>query len=95
MVNDTFIIIYTDSTKKLILQIFTASDTQPTQTLVIYEQQSAYILSLKLQPSEEAQDGSWHSFLLKGRDDLRLDGRIMQLLRMDPWPWVLELGPGQ
>ncbi len=31
---------------------------------------------------EEAQDGSWHSFLLKGRDDLRLDGRIMQLLRM-------------
>ena len=32
--------------------------------------------------AKEAQDGSWHSFLLKGRDDLRLDGRIMQLLRM-------------
>lgn len=35
-------------------------------------------------PTEEAQDGSWHSFLLKGRDDLRQDGRIMQLLRMAP-----------
>ena len=34
--------------------------------------------------TKEAQDGSWHSFLLKGRDDLRLDGRIMQLLRMVP-----------
>ena len=34
--------------------------------------------------TQEAEDGSWHSFLLKGRDDLRLDGRIMQLLRMAP-----------
>eukprot|EP00435_Cladocopium_sp_Y103_P046562 s102_g13.t1 len=43
------------------------------------------LLSTKTKPKKldfEAQDGSWHSFLLKGRDDLRLDGRIMQLLRM-------------
>ena len=41
---------------------------------------------------EEAQDGSWHSFLLKGRDDLRLDGRIMQLLRMVTWFLILQVG---
>ena len=44
-----------------------------------------YICITGYRSPEEAQDGSWHSFLLKGRDDLRLDGRIMQLLRMVSW----------
>ncbi|CAJ1380493.1 unnamed protein product [Effrenium voratum] len=47
--------------------------------------QNVQLLSTKTKPKKlsfEAEDGSWHSFLLKGRDDLRLDGRIMQLLRM-------------
>ncbi|CAE7455648.1 smg-1, partial [Symbiodinium microadriaticum] len=42
------------------------------------------MLSTKTKPKKldfEAQDGSWHSFLLKGHDDLRLDGLLMQLLR--------------
>ncbi|CAK9032960.1 Serine/threonine-protein kinase Smg1 [Durusdinium trenchii] len=44
-----------------------------------------HLLSTKTKPKKlsfEAQDGTWHSFLLKGSDDLRLDGRIMQLLQM-------------
>ncbi|CAE8617738.1 unnamed protein product [Polarella glacialis] len=46
--------------------------------------QRVHLLSTKTKPKKldfEAQDGSLHTFLLKGRDDLRLDSRIMQLLQ--------------
>ena len=43
-----------------------------------------HMLSTKTKPKKfdfEAADGTCHVFLLKGRDDLRLDSRIMQLLQ--------------
>eukprot|EP00929_Paragymnodinium_shiwhaense_P022435 TRINITY_DN14335_c0_g1_i4.p1 TRINITY_DN14335_c0_g1~~TRINITY_DN14335_c0_g1_i4.p1 ORF type:complete len:3858 (+),score=1191.46 TRINITY_DN14335_c0_g1_i4:138-11711(+) len=43
-----------------------------------------HLLSTKTKPKKlefETADGSVHAFLLKGRDDLRLDGRLMQLLQ--------------
>ncbi|CAK0856421.1 unnamed protein product [Prorocentrum cordatum] len=43
-----------------------------------------HMLSTKTKPKKlefQAPDGTDHAFLLKGRDDLRLDGRIMQLLQ--------------